>query len=248
MFATAVLLSFVFVSCGPVKNEETSYTVKTVKDENGEEHSEFYISKYSARRVKQCFDEVVLNSEYSDGSGDTSLVQKWKGIITYSVDGPYLPDDLDIISCFFELFAGSPGFPTVKYSANDPEAALQIHFVQKSDFVAYTADTVGDPNADGAATFYYGNDTNIIEKGVIYYNNEMARSVRRSVLLEELYNVMGAPNDTVLRDDSIVYQFFSSAEDLSDMDVLIMRLLYVPDIKCGMNADEANGIIDTLYF
>ena len=237
----SLILALLLASCG-------NYTPQTVIGEDGREHSEFYIDGFDAEKMECFFDEVVLGSEYSKGNGDTSLVQKWCGTLTYSADGGYTQSDLDIIAEFFAIFKDSPGFPKVEYRKNDPNAALQLHFLPQNEFHEEISDTTSSFLADGVATYYFDANTNEIDSGVIYYNNDMLPSIRRAVLLEELYNVMGAANDTALRNDSIVYQFSTVTEDLSKMDELIMRLLYLPNIKCGMAKDEVNTVIAELYY
>ena len=96
--------------------------------------------------------------------------------------------------------------------------------------------------ADGAAQYWYLTKTNGIYKARIGYRNDMEKSVRRSVLLEEVVNALGF-SDTVLRKDSILYQYGSEANNLSETDWLLIRLLYHPAVQSGMGAESCGTII-----
>ena len=56
--------------------------------------------------------------------------------------------------------------------------------------------------------------------------------------------------DTVssLRLDSIIYQQYSQPQDLTLEDWLLLRLLYHPDILCGMDAAQCEAVIRNLYY
>jgi hypothetical protein len=71
---------------------------------------------------------------------------------------------------------------------------------------------------------------------------------RNSVILEEIYNGLGPIQDTSLRSDSIIYSEFSQPQALTNIDELILKLLYHPDIMPGMNAEQCETIIRQLYY
>ena len=66
------------------------------------------------------------------------------------------------------------------------------------------------------------------------------------MIIEEIYNGLGPVQDTVLRPDSIICQEYAEHQWLSPVDELILRLLYHPEIQCGMNAEECEGVIRSL--
>ena len=51
----------------------------------------------------------------------------------------------------------------------------------------------------------------------------------------------------MLRPDSIAYQLFSEPQELSREDELILKLLYHPQIQCGMDAEACERVIRELY-
>ncbi|MBR6561952.1 MAG: DUF2927 domain-containing protein, partial [Oscillospiraceae bacterium] len=78
--------------------------------------------------------------------------------------------------------------------------------------------------------------------------HDLSQTLRNSVILEEIYNGLGPVQDTNLRPDSLIYQAYSEPQWLTDIDELIMRLLYHPEIRPGMNAQECEQVIRRLYY
>ena len=72
--------------------------------------------------------------------------------------------------------------------------------------------------------------------------------MRNSVILEEIYNGLGPVQDTDLRPDSLIYSAYSTPQELTEIDELILKLLYHPDMVCGMNAQECEAVIRQLYY
>ena len=104
----------------------------------------------------------------------------------------------------------------------------------------------GFENLDGAVTYWYNN--NVIYDATICIRTDLNQYLRNSVIKEELYNGLGPINDTSLREDSIIYANYSEPQHLTDIDKLIMTLLYDPTILCGMNADRCETVLRQLYY
>jgi hypothetical protein len=99
---------------------------------------------------------------------------------------------------------------------------------------------------DGAVTFWYLYDE--IYDAIICYRTDLDQYLRNSVILEEIYNGLGPIQDTSLRSDSIIYSEFSQPQELTDIDELLLKLLYHPDILPGMNAQQCEQVIRALYY
>ena len=189
------------------------------------------------------FSEVCLDAEIIH-EGDPSLLQKWTEPIQYTIFGSPTEEDLQILSAFFDWLNTVEGFPGIAEAAEEPHADLRIHFVEQAQIPVIMGD--GFQNTDGAVTFWY-NDNNAIYDSVVCIRTDVDQSLRNSVILEELYNGLGAVQDTTLRPDSIIYQDFSSPQWLSPVDELILRLLYHPDLQCGMTQAQCAECIRLLY-
>ena len=101
-------------------------------------------------------------------------------------------------------------------------------------------------NLDGGVTFWYNNDR--IYDCIICYRTDLDQQVRNSVIIEEIYNGLGPIQDTDLRPDSIIYSGYSIPQSMTKIDELLLKLLYHPDMQCGMNAEECAAVIRRLYY
>ena len=211
------------------------------------EHTALYVSGVSQEDMILYFNEVVLNVEYADGAGDTTLVQKWTDPIRFRICGDPTDEDRAVLADLFAQLNEIPGFPGI-YEAQEGETPnLTLYFQSKEDFERDFASVIGWEEADGAMQFSYYIATNVIFEGRIGYRTDISQQLRNSVLVEEVINLLGI-SDTVLRSDSIVYQYGSDATGLSDVDWAILKLLYDPEIQCGMNAEECREVLERLYY
>lgn len=188
------------------------------------------------------FNEVCLDAEYSF-SGDASLLQKWGAPILYRVHGTPTEEDLMTLESFVSWLNTVEGFPGIAEAGEHEGANLNIHFCSQP----VLGELMGEElqYMDGAVTFWY--DEDVIYDAIICIRNDLDQTLRNSVILEEIYNGLGPIQDTMLRPDSIIFSEFSQPQNLTPMDELILKLLYHPDMKCGMDAAECEAVIRRLY-
>lgn len=234
----------------PVTTEPATEPVTTtlsVEQTTAPAHSPLYLPQYSQDQIWESFEEVVFHMEYSDGTGDTSLVQKWLSPMYYDISGDPTDEDLAVLTNLFEQLNGIDGFPGI-YAADSLDSAnLSISFLDEDAFFEDFSECVNGEDAYGATQFWYYTDTNEIHTANVGYRTDLDQDTRTSILLEEIVNMLGI-TDTVLREDSIVYQYSNDNMALSDVDWLILKLLYSTDIYCGMNAEGCRPIIEELYY
>lgn len=207
------------------------------------EHSALYIPGLSVEDVILYFNEVCLDSEIIN-SGDPSFVQKWNIPIYYILEGNYTDEDIATLEAFVAWLNTVEGFPGIHQTEDPLMTNLRISFGDQQHMV----DLMGDNfyGMDGAVTFWYNNDC--IYDATICYRSDINQYTRNSVILEEIYNGLGPIQDTRLRPDSIIYQEYSEPQALTEIDELILKLLYHPDILPGMNAAQCEEIIRDLYY
>lgn len=259
VLSVLVLLSLLFslCSCGNISlhpEEETNPSPEItqpeetpVEDETPADdaplHSPLYIEGLDVEDVIRYFNEVCLDAEIQY-SGNASLVQKWTTPILYYLDGNPTDADMATLNHFIDWLSTVDGLPAF-HNVQDPlKANLQIHFCTQDDMLAIMGDNY--VNMDGAVTFWYWD--NAIYEATICYRTDLDQTLRNSVILEEIYNGLGPVQDTDLRPDSIIYSEFTHSQELTEIDELILRLLYHPDIECGMNAAQCEAVIRQLYY
>lgn len=207
-------------------------------------HSELYIPGVSVEDVIQYFNEVCLAAEFVN-EGDPSLLQKWTSPIQYMCFGAYTEADKAVLDGFVAWLNTIEGFPGMVETDDPVFSDLALHFYGADDYLAFMGDNfIG---TDGGVTFYY-NGANQIYDATICYRTDIDQEVRNSVILEEIYNGLGPMNDTSLRTDSIIFSGYSTPQALTAMDELILRLLYHPQMQCGMDAAACEAVIRQLYY
>lgn len=259
--ALCLLLSVLLCACAvaptaPATQETTAATQATtiattaatqVTETTAPLHSPLYLPQYTTQQVFQYFEEVVLQAEYSDGTGDTSLVQKWLQPLRYRIYGDATETDLAVLTALFDQLNEIPGFPGI-YAAEEGEPGnFTISFLSREDFNISFQEFIGGEDAFGAARFWYYTATNEIHTATVGYRTDMEQASRNSVLVEEIINTLGI-SDTTLRTDSIVYQYSDDNTALSDMDLLLLNLLYDPSISCSMDVAGCRAAIEALYY
>ena len=231
------------VTDAPTQAPTTPPTVLPTEAPTEPPHSELYLPEVPVEDVLQYFNEVCLNAEYIN-SGDPSNLQRWRTPISYAILGDYILEDLETVSGFADWLNRQFGFPGMYFTDDASSANLEIHFCTQQEMVDRMGDHFRD--ADGAVTFWYMDDA--IYEAIICIRFDLDRELRNSVILEELYNGLGPIQDTSLRPDSIIYAEFSTPQELTEMDELILKLLYHPDLSCGMSAAECETVIRQLYY
>lgn len=206
-------------------------------------HSALYIEGLSVEDVILYFNEVCLDSEFVNG-GDPSLIQKWVQPIFYRLHGSYTQEDLAVLEGMVAWLNTVEGFPEIREAAETEPASLEIHFCTGSELVSLLGDNFY--GCDGGVTYWY--TANEINDAIICYRNDISQYIRNSVILEEIYNGLGPVQDTFLRADSIIFGGYSEPQALTAVDELLLRLLYHPDILCGMNASQCEEVIRRLYY
>ncbi len=206
-------------------------------------HSPLFLPDVGVEDVITYFNEVCLDAEFVN-SGDATRLQKWTTPLRYRLHGDYTSDDLAVLAAFETQLNTIDGFPGIAHAADDESANMNIHFCTQSDM----QDLLGESfvNMDGGVTFWY--DNNQIYNAVICYRTDIDQTVRNSVILEEIYNGLGPIQDTSLRQDSIIYSEFSTPQALTEIDELLLKLLYHPQMQCGMTAAECETVIRELYY
>ena len=207
-------------------------------------HSPLYISGVQTNDVIRWYNEVCLDAEFSNGN-DVSVVQKWVSPIYYSISGSPTAKDIEVVRSTAQWLNSIPGFPGM-YEAQSPlQANLNINLVSEQEMINIMGTQFY--GCDGGVTIWW-NGNQQVYKGVICVRSDIDQYVRNSVIQEEIYNGMGPLQDTSLRTDSLIYSGYSTPQQPTQVDKLIMTLLYNTKITCGMNAAQCEKVIRELYY
>ena len=227
----------------PPTEPVTTMPVVEIPEPTLPEHSDLYTEDVTIEDAILWFSEVCLDSEIIN-SGDPSKVQRWEDPILYQLHGQPTSQDLEVLGSFSNWLNQVEGFPGIAEAGDGDFANMNIYFTDHQGLLDIMGDNFAD--VDGAMTFWY--DVDVIYAGDICIRTDLPQDLRNSVILEELYNCLGPVQDTVLREDSIIYQYFSQPQALTAVDELILKLLYHPQIQCGMDQTACEEVLRNIYY
>jgi len=102
-------------------------------------------------------------------------------------------------------------------------------------------------NISGLAYSEFVTKTHIIDKSLIFINSEYPFDIQESTIIEEITQSLGLAFDSKKYENSVFYKDKSEqgvrAKEYSQLDRDIIRLLYHPKMKPGLNSIEVNRII-----
>lgn len=215
-------------------NNSSTNTVEPPK------HSNYYIEELTADEIVYYFNDVCFGNEYGD---EKNIITKWYDPITVYIEGTPTNKDFEILNEFISFLNNIDGFPTITIINDISATNLIINFCNLEEFNANSPEL----NADGFATYNYITETGIITDGSVYIRSDIDQTLRNSVILEELYQILGPTNDTLIREDSIIYQYGDTLE-LSKIDKIIIAMLYNKNITYGMDTVKTEEVIRKIYY
>ncbi len=222
-------------------------TVPETTDSTEPLHSILYRDGLDIELVLTYFQEVNNQIEYFDGTGNPSLIQKWRSPLLYRIYGEPTEEDLRVLEAFCDRLNAVHGFPGIREAQEGELETLTLSFLDSDTFFQNFSDVVQGEDAWGATQYWFYTATNEIHDAAIGYRTDIPQTDRSSIILEEIVNALGI-SDSELRTDSIVYQYSNENLALSDVDWLLLELLYHPDIDCAMDAEMCEKVIRDLYY
>lgn len=213
----------------------------------GEQHSALYLPGCSVEQMTEYFEEVVLQMEYTEDDASAVRVQKWVTPICYEVYGFPTEEDLQALKSVVQQLNAIEGFPGIYEAEEEWQANVRIGFLDAETFRDSFSEVVHGEDAYGAAQFWFTVEDGALYEARIGIRADIEQAERSSIVPEEIVNILGI-SDTELREDSITYQYSNGNMELSREDLAILRLLYDPAIRGGMDAAQCREVIGKLYY
>jgi hypothetical protein len=207
----------------------------------------------SADRMAETFDKIVFHAEF--GQSIEPRVSKWVETLNVYLDiragDPTLYQRL--VEAHIEELGDLTGLEILLVPSPD-DANVFMVFDRDEELLRSAADyqpTIGQHAEQIAKTLCFGiysvNSGFEIKRAVIGIPTDRAASLGKlpACVVEEMTQVMGLPNDS---DDISPSIFNDSSEDneLTDLDRWLVRLLYDPAMKPGMDRQTALAQIRSL--
>lgn len=170
-----------------------------------------------------------------------TTLTRWETPIRIFVTGSPSSDDLDQLNKFImELATHCPNLPNISLVDSEREANV-VFYYGPLDTLARHVDYYHE--GWGSFSYQYNGRHQIISGKIGIATDKNNRDSKRHLLREELTGLLGLTNDHDLYADSILYQPWTTVSQLSDVDWLMLNMLYDPDLACGMSATQAYRVL-----
>lgn len=203
--------------------------------------------------IQQSFERVALSSEYSDHQPQ---LRKWQQPIFFSFQHDVADKTLheQLSTTHLQQLSAITGHSILP--ATDSAAAnLQIIFTNESRLPGYLRDDMQlNPNLvhqlsrDSVCIAHFSiNRRGEIHRAQVIIPVDRARAHAKllACIVEELTQIMGLPNDDVAVFPSI-FNDRSHDNFLSGLDYVLLKLLYQPALKPGMDKQQSRLALKTI--
>jgi hypothetical protein len=200
-------------------------------------------SKYS-KEVIDYFVEVALGSEYGNSE---KVVTKWQGEIKLFVAGEEIAPVRQELKGIIKELNSLMKTIQIKEVGQASQANLVLFLGSKEDYARLYEPKVARYQ-DLGFFYVYPNENKVIERGSLYLDTQrmQANDTRFHFLREELTQCLGLMNDSTRDAESIFYQKWSLTSEFSAMDKQLVEMLYLPQVKAGMNEIEVRRVLESV--
>ena len=197
-------------------------------------------------KALEAFDVCALSMEYPDAGAQQGHLIRWSDGIRVYIGGNPTRKDLDIISAMFlNLALRVPELPNITLVSREEDSNVQFWFVplkQLGDFLP--------GYVEGNWGYFHLNYYNwmIREAQVGIATDVTDQKARNHLIQEEFTGALGLLNDHFLYSDSILYQPWTTVQQPSEVDWLMLNILYSPRLSPGMDKDKIHSILTEAWF
>ena len=179
------------------------------------------------------------SSEYSGGRD--GLV-RWETPIRVYVGGKPTKADLNTLDNFLiQLSSRVPGLPNITRVSSESSANVKIYFVPLKQLGNYVP---GYVSGNWGMFHYNYTSWKITNAEIGIATDKTNQKSRNHLIKEELVGALGLANDHNSYSDSILYQPWTTTQELSEVDWMMLNMLYHKDVYPGMTW---NSFYQTTY-
>lgn len=195
---------------------------------------EWKTPKQALEKAAEAMLDCCFDAEYGERYG---RLIRWEGPIRIAVRGEYTKEDLSVIEQLIdEICSRVLTLPPIRFAAEGEEANTVISFVPLQEMS--TATEGYREGNEGFVSWSWENYT-IRQMKVAIAADCTDRATRSHLIREEFLQGLGVQDDLDSYSDSIFYRPFTQTQELSPVDHLILYCLYHPELRPGMDRNEA---------
>jgi hypothetical protein len=183
------------------------------------------------------FVEIAFGPEFGGGPQE---IRKWTQDVEIVVHGDPNAEDLatldDVIADLNEII------DTIEIRIVESGGQVDLHFAPEPEFEAIEPNYV--PVNMGFFWVWWDGLGNITRTRVLVSTTGLTQEARNHVIREEVTQQLGLMSDSFSYEESMFYQGWTTTQEYSTLDELVIELLYLPEIEVGMAVDQALDAID----
>lgn len=190
--------------------------------------------------TRQAFAAAAFRAEYD--KENTDALRRWAQPLVVFIEEDRTDQDQATLSAFFEqLNHRLVNFPGVSLTESQEQANVTVRFAPLD--MLGELDSIYVEGNWGFFSFWYNDFGEITNAQVLIANDVTSQRERNHLLLEEFTGLLGLPNDIDSPDDSILYQPWTTTQDLSTLDWQLLNLLYDSRLHPGMTWAQAKAAL-----
>lgn len=198
----------------------------------------------SSEGILCSFCQAVLGQENAEAASG-SVIHKWTGpVLVFSDPGPK-DDNPAIPAEIVTELRGIPGFPEIRQADSAEEANLRFHFCTRAELFAAVGESISYEESNGAVVLTYDEDGSICSSDV-WIRSDLSQPVQENLVVRSTVKSLGIPFTSELWPESAFYSSGSS-QQLSELDRILLDILYDEQIICGMDAEDCADVIFSRY-
>jgi hypothetical protein len=185
------------------------------------------------------FAEVALGTEFG---GSAAVVARWARPMRVKVNGAPTPADLQTLRQVVQDLNAILGDGRVSIVERDPN--VNLHFVPRRRFAEVNPDYVS--GNEGFVTVFWDAEFRIYRGTVLITTEGISQRERSHLIREELTQGLGLLKDSNRYPESIFYQPWTDTQFYAPIDRTLIRMLYHPALRPGMNEIEVRATFNSL--
>ena len=209
--------------------------------------SEFrYSSPEEAKYLAlDCLMRCGFSSEYNpDGSLDSSRdLVRWTNTIKLYVGGQPTTEDMKQLDDFImEIATHCPNVPNIRRVSDPGSANITLYYCPLDEMGNYVSNYV--ENNWGFFYFWYNGSGSIYKAELAIASDVNSPESKVHLMKEELVGALGLSNDHYQYSDSILYGEWTTTQELSDLDWLMLNMYYDPELPLFAGASHAYNLLE----
>jgi len=182
------------------------------------------------------FVEIAFGPEFGGGP---RAIRKWVHDVEIVVHGEPNAEDLatldDVVADLNAIIE------TIEVRIVPSGGNVDLYFAPEPEFSEIEPNYV--PTNMGFFWVWWDFRGNITSSRVLVSTTGLTQAERNHIIREELTQQMGLMSDSYSYSDSIFQQAWTTTQSYSELDEIMIELLYLPQVEAGMGVDQALAAI-----